>query len=127
MAQVDSNNTIAAPVDQTRRRFLSQTAGVAAGGAVLALATIPPALAAAAPAGAPDPVFGLIETHRRATQALGDSIARYCELEETLPSEVRRSSINSWEENIVETDAPEWISALRAARKIIPLLEFVRF
>jgi hypothetical protein len=38
------------PIDPTRRRFLSQAAGVAAGGAVLALATIPPALAAAAQA-----------------------------------------------------------------------------
>ena len=38
----------------TRRHFLSQAAGVAAGGAVLALATIPPASAAAAPASALD-------------------------------------------------------------------------
>jgi len=32
--------------DPTRRRFLSQAAGAATGGTVLALATIPPALAA---------------------------------------------------------------------------------
>jgi len=46
------------PVDPTRRRFLSQAAGVAAGGAVLTLATIPPASAATAPASPldPDPV-----------------------------------------------------------------------
>jgi hypothetical protein len=37
-------------VDPTRRRFLSQAAGVAAGGSVLALATIPPIAAASAPA-----------------------------------------------------------------------------
>jgi hypothetical protein len=57
------------PVDPTRRRFLSQAAGVAAGGAVLALATIPPVSAATAPAGLADPVFGLIEAHRTATAA----------------------------------------------------------
>src|ERR1700686_2024952 len=113
MAQVDSKNTTAAPVDQTRRRFLSTAAGVAAGSAVLALATIPPAQPAAAPAGSPDPVFGLIEAHLKATQALRDSIARCCELENTLPNEDRRSWINSWEEKIVEADAPEWISAVR--------------
>jgi hypothetical protein len=39
------------PVDATsRRRFLTNAAGVAAGGTVLALATIPPAPAIAAPA-----------------------------------------------------------------------------
>lgn len=52
------------PVDPTRRRFLSQAAGVAAGGTALALATIPPALAAASPASPLDPVYGLIEAHR---------------------------------------------------------------
>jgi len=39
MAQADSNISTTAPVDSTRRRFLSQAAGVAAGGTVLALAT----------------------------------------------------------------------------------------
>jgi hypothetical protein len=57
------------PVDPTRRRFLSQAAGVAAGGTVLALATIPPVSAAATPAWALDPVFGLIEAHRTARAA----------------------------------------------------------
>jgi hypothetical protein len=57
------------PVEATRRRFLSQAAGVAAGASVLALATIPPAAAAPAPAGLPDPVFRLIEAHRTARAA----------------------------------------------------------
>jgi len=103
-----------APVVSTRRRFLTNAAGVAAGGTVLALATIPPTPASATPAGALDPVFGLIEAHQRATRALEDNIHRYCELEKTLPKEATRSSINSWEEKIVETDAPEWIAAARA-------------
>jgi hypothetical protein len=38
------------PVDPTRRRFLTQAAAVAGGGAVLALATVSPALAKATPA-----------------------------------------------------------------------------
>ena len=51
------------PVDApSRRRFLSS----AAGGTVLALATIPPARAVGAPAGALDPVFALIAAHRDA-------------------------------------------------------------
>ena len=49
-----------APADPTRRRFLSQSAGVAAGGTVLALA-IPPALAMAGD----DPIFAVIETHKK--------------------------------------------------------------
>ncbi len=42
---------------------------MAAGGTVLALAVIPPASAAAAPAGLPDPVFSLIEAQRTARAA----------------------------------------------------------
>jgi hypothetical protein len=63
MAQVDSKNTTAAPADQTRRRFLSGAAGIAAGGTALALASLPASAAA-------DPVFALIETHRAAEAAL---------------------------------------------------------
>ena len=73
MAQVDSENNTVMPAVQSRRRFLSQAAGVAAGGTVLALAMIPPAAAASAPAGLaanPDPVFALIEAHRAADDAL---------------------------------------------------------
>jgi hypothetical protein len=76
MAQVDSENNTVMPVVQSRRRFLSQSAGMAAGGAVLALATIPPAPAIAAPASAldpanaspvsADPIFDLIEGHKKA-------------------------------------------------------------
>ncbi|WP_338688426.1 hypothetical protein V5279_23840 [Bradyrhizobium sp. 26S5] len=57
------------PTDTTRRHFLTRAAGVAAGGSVLALAAIPPVTAAAAPAaslaGVADPIFALIEDHRR--------------------------------------------------------------
>jgi hypothetical protein len=52
MAQADSQNSTIASVAPSRRSFLSQAAGVAAGGAVLALATTPPLSAATAPAAA---------------------------------------------------------------------------
>jgi hypothetical protein len=65
MAQATSNNSITAPVDPTRRGFLSQAAGAAVGGTVLALSAIPPTPAAAAPAGALDPVFALIAAHKQ--------------------------------------------------------------
>jgi hypothetical protein len=71
MAQVDSENSIAMPVAPTRRRFLSQAAGVAAGGTVLALATIATADAAApvAAVAGPDPIFAAISMYRAALQA----------------------------------------------------------
>jgi hypothetical protein len=70
MAQVNSENSTSMPVVQSRRRFLSHTAGVAAGRTVLALATIPPGAALTAPAGALDPVFALIEAHKETEAAL---------------------------------------------------------
>jgi hypothetical protein len=69
------------PVDPTRRRFLSQAAGVVAGGTVLALATIPPASAAAAPAGLLDPVFSLIEAYRTALAAYDVALAEHTRLD----------------------------------------------
>jgi hypothetical protein len=70
------------PVDATsRRRFLSRAAGVAAGSAVLALATIPPASAAAAPGGLLDPVFSLIEAHRTASAAHSVALKEQARLE----------------------------------------------
>jgi hypothetical protein len=63
MAQVNPENSTPMPVVQSRRRFLSTAAGIAAGSTALAL-TIPPARAAG------DPVFALIEKHRAANAAL---------------------------------------------------------
>ena len=50
------------PAIPSRRLFLSQAAGLAAGGTALALATVKPTPAIAGQ----DPVFGLIERHRTA-------------------------------------------------------------
>jgi hypothetical protein len=77
MAQADSKNSITAPVDTTRRRFLAvAAAGSIVGAGSLAAAamapnvpaavTVPPAPAIAGPATLHDPVFGLIEAHRKA-------------------------------------------------------------
>jgi hypothetical protein len=66
-APVSQNN----PVDATtRRRFLSQTAGIAAGGTALALATVSATEGAAAPMAAlassgVDPIFAMIYTHKK--------------------------------------------------------------
>ena len=76
------------PVDPARRRFLSQAAGVAAGGAALALATAPPASA-----GADDGALRLAFENLVATDAAiaglyktfgddADSREDYAELEE---------------------------------------------
>src|SRR5882724_7955608 len=64
-SRADSENSTAMPAGSTRRSFLSTAAGVAAGGAVLALAAIPPVSAAAAPAGSPDPIFAMIVRHKK--------------------------------------------------------------
>ena len=83
MAQADSNISILASVDPTRRRFLSNAAGVAAGGAVLALATNSARVgAAAAPAGPLDPAFGLIAAHRAAAAAHLVALEEQARLEE---------------------------------------------
>jgi hypothetical protein len=60
------------PVDSTRRRFLSQAAGVATGGTVLALATFPPAAGAAVPASPLAPA-NASPALRAAAIALGDA------------------------------------------------------
>jgi hypothetical protein len=77
MAQANSENSRDAPVVQSRRRFLSQAAGVAAGGTILALAG-----ALAAPAGALDPVFALIEAHKATEAALAVACAEKERLED---------------------------------------------
>jgi hypothetical protein len=69
-------NTRISQVDATsRRRFLSQAAGVAAGGSVLALATITPAPAAGAPASALD-AANASPALRAATIALDEAHGR---------------------------------------------------
>jgi hypothetical protein len=79
----------------SRRRFLTNVAGVAAGGTVLALATIPPASAAAAPTGSLD-ASNASPALRAAAIALDDAHGRLKEalaafdVADKLPEEWRR-------------------------------------
>ncbi|MBR1190068.1 hypothetical protein [Bradyrhizobium sp. AUGA SZCCT0160] len=69
MAQAKTDNSIPAHSVSTRRRFLSQAAGAAAGGAVLTLATVSGSQAAASPVTAEiDPIFALIDDYRAAVK-----------------------------------------------------------
>ena len=75
------------PVDPTRRHFLSQ----AAGGAVLALATIPATAVAAAPmvalASSDDPIFALIEEYRAAAKTVAAAASEVSRREARLAEE----------------------------------------
>jgi hypothetical protein len=97
------------PVDPTRRRFLSQAAGVAAGGTVLALATMSPASTVAAPASALDPakaspalraaVIALDEAHGRlkeANAAVSADDATVTKWRELNPKPTGRRAVKNW-------------------------------
>jgi hypothetical protein len=113
MAQADSKNSTTAPVDQTRRGFLSNAAGVAAGGTLLAMATTHPAPAIASQR-VPDPILAAIEAHRAVTVEMYSVLAVQSGLERTLPRDKRQSSVDAWEEKIIATDDPRWIKCERA-------------
>ena len=77
--QAKTETSTHTPAISTRRRFLSQAAGVAAGGAVLTLATVAATADATTPmaavaASGDDPIFALIAKHRAEEQAYGDAI-----------------------------------------------------
>ncbi|MGY4399880.1 hypothetical protein [Bradyrhizobium sp. USDA 3315] len=93
MPEATLNNSIIS----SRRGFLSGAAVAATGGAVMALAAIPPAVTAATPMAAvacpdADPVFALIARHRAEERAYSDALMALSELCETLPEEARRST-----------------------------------
>jgi len=77
-------------VDATsRRRFLFQAAGVAACGAVVALATVSASADAAAPVAAPassgvDPIFALIDEYRAAAKTVAAAASEHDQREEML-------------------------------------------
>jgi len=120
MTQADSvlstpptNTSAITPSSPSRRGFLAQAAGVAAGSAVL-IGGSTVAAPAMASHGGPDPIFAAIEAHRRANEATNALLREHSDLEEKLPKEISQSRITAWEEKIVETDAPEWIASERA-------------
>jgi hypothetical protein len=75
------------PVDPTRRRFLTVAAvGSFVGAGSLALAAAAPNVPAAVTVrrhSRPDPVFGMIEAHRRASAAHGIALVEQARLEQT--------------------------------------------
>jgi hypothetical protein len=95
MPQANFYNNTPMPAVSTRRRFLSQAAGVAAGGAVVALATVSAAADAAAPmaalaASGVDSIFALIAGHRAEQQSYSDALMARDELKEIVPEEIGR-------------------------------------
>jgi hypothetical protein len=103
------------PINTTRRRFLSQTAGVAASGAVLALATIPPAPAIAAPASpldpanaspvGADPIFAVIEGHKAARAIVYSAIDAVQARGEHLAGEGKRGRDREGDTQLEECEA----------------------
>jgi hypothetical protein len=71
------------PVDTSRRRFLSQAAVVAAGGAALGVA-LPLPLTAESAERVSDPIYAAIESHKAAVAAGEAAHDRYMALEEEL-------------------------------------------
>jgi hypothetical protein len=61
-----------------------------------------------------DPILAAIEVHRTAAAAIKPVLDTQSALERDLPRDKRQSSIDAWEEKIVETDDPRWIDAERA-------------
>jgi hypothetical protein len=61
-----------------------------------------------------DPILAAIEVHRTAAAAIKPVLDTQSALERELPRDKRRSSVDAWEEKIVETDDPRWIDAERA-------------
>jgi hypothetical protein len=123
MIQADSvhstppTNTSATPPQSSRRGFLVQAAGVAAGSAALGVGLplpAPPAATAQSSAAEADPIFAAIEAHRKAIAAHSEAVGAEGALEESLSDDERRSVLTVWREEIVETDDPRWIAAVRA-------------
>jgi hypothetical protein len=104
----------------SRRGFLVQAAGAAAGGAAIGAGLplpAPPAATAQTSDAEADPIFAAIEAHRRAIAAHGEAVGTEMALEVSLPHDQRQSDITVWKEKIVETDDPMWLAAVRARWK----------
>ena len=89
MPQANFDNSTTMPAVSTRRRFLSQAAGAAAGGTALALAAVSATADAAAPMAAlassgVDPIFALIEDYRTAAKTVAAAASEVSRREEML-------------------------------------------
>lgn len=120
MAQVDSENSTAMPAglagssaQSSRRNFLAQAAAAVAGGAAIG-ATLPLPGSAGASERVPDPIYAAIEAHKAARAAFEGAVRQHSVFERELSKDKRRSTIDVWEETIVETDDPRWIDCERS-------------
>jgi hypothetical protein len=64
-----------------------------------------------------DPIFAAIEDHKTARATWVKWVYTHGDLENELPREKRQSSVDTWDEKIVETDDPRWIECERAVIK----------
>lgn len=95
--------------------------------AVVSVASVASANAVAAPSITPsqtqDPIFGLIEAHKKARADFSKAVRIEFALEEELPGEKTRSRRWNGEWTIAETDDPRWIAAGRATDAASDYLE----
>jgi hypothetical protein len=118
MAQAKTNTSTI--LDPSRRGFLAQAAGVAAGGAALGMA-LPLPVSAGDSERVPDPILAAIERHRRAYRDWMDGMGED-EIEAAVPAERRQSSIvdalygdPDWQ---VAGDDPRWIAHIETACRV---------
>jgi hypothetical protein len=110
-------NTSAPTPQSSRRGFLFQAAGVAAGGAALGAGLPLPASPARTTQSSDveaDPILAAIEAHRAALAAHDEAVGIENALEVSLPDNLQQSCMKVGEERIVETDDPRWIAAITA-------------
>jgi hypothetical protein len=112
MAQVDSENSTAASVNRTRRNFIAQAAAVTAASATFGMA-LPLPGSAGATERVPDPIHAMIERHRAAHAKFTAAVSAEFDLEPKLPRDRRQSYVTAWDEEIFETDDPEWLEAVQ--------------
>ena len=116
MGLVPNDVVLHDPASGERRYKRAVSAGWSRRDLLAGAVTLVPAAGLAMPAlsaQAPDPIFATIEAHKAAGARFEAACGVECRLEEELPEEARRSSITIWEQNIVETDDPRWIEALK--------------
>jgi hypothetical protein len=93
-----SANNRPGPVDMARRRFLSDAASIAAGGTVLAFAP-----AAAGAAALPiDPIYEVIEQHRKAAREHHEAVDIHMAFEEL---DMEGEKLEKYNSLVAETDA----------------------
>lgn len=68
---------------------------------------------AAASERVPDPIFALMESHRRAYAAWCAAVDVECRLDEEILSDLRRTFITTWDDAVIKTDDPRWIESQR--------------